>query len=83
MTYTDCLKVLKCIAAMKRVGLTTTGHQVAKNIKSWSRSTTYRKLSKMQKLGLIQYVGEEHDNPRWIITNKGRYEMERQLRLPF
>lgn len=56
--------------------LNVSGHRVADELRySWSRATTYRKLSKCEKLGLIGYA-DTGNSMEWVITPKGRSFME-------
>lgn len=84
MDLSQIQKILRVIRAMRQVGLKTSGHQVAKNIASWSRSTTYRKLDKMKKLGLIKYGSVMYsERDQWLITSLGNETLQEQMELPF
>jgi CTP-dependent riboflavin kinase len=61
----------------------TTGNQIAKNLKNrWSRATTYRKLKKMERMGLVTHI-ETLSGHEWLITDKGVKVLERFNELPF
>lgn len=47
-----------------------TRHAVARNVTAWSRSTTYRKIGKMVKMGLVR-VGVLDKPNELLITKKG------------
>lgn len=53
-------------------GAQPTGGAIAKSLTwSWSRATTYRKLSKMQSIGIIECIPRPYGNI-WYLTEKGQ-----------
>ena len=65
----------------------TTGHEIANNINAWSRSTTYRKLKKLRKMGLLSRMEATTKNGKqshvWFITELGHAFLESYQPLPF
>jgi predicted transcriptional regulator len=60
-----------------------TGHLLAKMLTfSWSRATTYRKINKMEKMGLIR-VSYGDIKYGWELTDKGNALWENYNELPF
>lgn len=59
-----------------------TGNQIAKQVKSFSRSTVYRTLPKMEKIGLINKVECEFGT-YWHVTDRGVEFWSSLNELPF
>jgi predicted transcriptional regulator len=60
-----------------------TGHLLAKMLTfTFSRATTYRKLNKMEKMGLIRVSSGDAPNG-WALTDKGVDLWENYNELPF
>lgn len=59
------------------------GHRIAKMLMfTYSRATTYRKLKKMENIGLIRYA-DTGNSKEWILTIEGLAFWENYNELPF
>ena len=72
------------IQALEFLNEKTTGHNIAKNIKSVSRSTTYRDIRKARELGLIACLYDPQNNSvEWFVTGRGNEFYRSQMEIPF
>lgn len=60
----------------------TVGNQIAKSLVwSWSRATTYRKLKKMERIGIL-YTEEHSTGIEYFLTDKGEEFWRKYHELP-
>lgn len=67
LTIERVIIVLKTIQACHWIGSEPTRHVVAKNIRNVSRSTVYRIVDRMERVGLVDILGDG----RCVITGEG------------
>lgn len=81
MNLAQMVQIIKVIKLMNLFGFRATRNQIAVNIKSVSRSTSYRRVSQMVSIGLLSLV-ERGDYTIVEITDTGHAFNESMKELP-